>query len=74
MAMERKLPKMYKDLLGIVSVLWMVWCGCPVVAEAHLAVTEGSLYPHEFVPQPYSLQEEVRNLVWGWLKHFGSSQ
>ena len=62
--MERKLPKMYKDLLGIVSVLWMVWCGCPVVAEAHLAVTEGSLYPHEFVPQPYSLQEEVRNLVW----------
>ncbi|CAE7681231.1 unnamed protein product [Symbiodinium sp. CCMP2456] len=55
--MERMLPKMHKDLLGIVSVLWMVWYPRQVVAEE-------SLYHLDFLPQPYSLKEEVRNLGW----------
>ena len=55
--MERMLPKMYKDLLGIVSVLWMVW-------YPHRVVAEESLCHLDFRPQPYSLKEEVRSLVW----------
>ena len=54
--MERMLPKMYKDLLGIVSVLCMVLCPHQVGAE--------SLCHLDFCPQPYSLEEEVGNLVW----------
>ena len=59
--MERMLPKMYKDLLGIVSVLCMVW-------YPHQVVAEESLCHLDFRPQPYSLKEEVGNLVWEYPK------
>ncbi|OLQ03254.1 hypothetical protein AK812_SmicGene13798 [Symbiodinium microadriaticum] len=57
MSMERMLPKMYKDLLGIVSVLWMVW-------YPHQVVAEESLCHLDIRPQPYSLKEEVGSPVW----------
>ena len=59
--MERMLPKMRKDLLGIVSVLCMVW-------YPHQVVAEESLCHLDFRPQPYSLKEEVGNLVWEYPK------
>ena len=59
--MERMLPKMYKDLLGIVSVLWIVW-------YPHQVVAEESLCHLDVRPQPYSLKEEVGNLVWEYPK------
>ena len=59
--MERMLPKMHKDLLGIVSVLCMVW-------YPHQVVAEESLCHLDFRPQPYSLEEEVGNLVWEYPK------
>ena len=55
-SLERMLPKMRKDLLGIVSVLCMVLC-------PHQVVAEESLCHLDFRPQPYSLEEEVGNLV-----------
>ena len=59
--MERMLPKMYKDLLGIVSVLCMV-------LFPHQVVAEESLCHLDFRPQPYSLEEEVGSLVWEYPK------
>ena len=59
--MERMLLKMYKDLLGIVLVLCMVLC-------PHQVVAEESLCHLDFRPQPYSLEEEVGNLVWEYPK------
>ena len=59
--MERTLPKMRKDLLGIVSVLCMV-------LFPHQVVAEESLCHLDFRPQPYSLEEEVGNLVWEYPK------
>ena len=59
--MERMLPKMYKDLLGIVSVLCMV-------LFPHQVVAEESLCHRDFRPQPYSLEEEVGSLVWEYPK------
>ena len=55
--MERMLPKMYKDLFGIVSVLCMG-------LFPHQVVTEESLCYLDFRPQPYSLEEEVGSIVW----------
>ena len=52
---------MYKDLLGIVSVLCMVW-------YPHQVVAEESLCHLDFRPQPYSLKEEVGDLVWEYPK------
>ena len=59
--MERMLPKMYKDLLGIVSVLCMV-------SFPHQVVAEESLCHLDFYPQPYYLEEEVGSLVWEYPK------
>ena len=59
--MERMLPKMYKDILGIVSVLWMV-------SFPHQVVAEESLCHLDFLPQPYSLEEEVGKFVWEFPK------
>ena len=59
--MERMLPKMYKDLLGIVSVLCMV-------LFPHQVVAEESLCHLDFYPQPYYLEEEVGSLVWEYPK------
>ena len=59
--MERMLPKMHKDLLGIVSVLCMV-------LFPHQVVAEESLCHLDFRPQPYSLEEEVGSLVWEYPK------
>ena len=59
--MERMLPKMYKDILGIVSVL------C-VVSFPHQVVAEESLCHLDFLPQPYSLEEEVGRFVWEFPK------
>ena len=61
--MERMLPKMYKDLLGVVSVLCMVW-------YPHQVVAEESLCHLDFRPQPYSLKEEVGNLVWEYIPKY----
>ena len=60
-SMERMLPKMHKDLLGIVSVLCMVFF-------PHQVVAEESLCHLDFRPQPYSLEEEVGSLVWEYPK------
>ena len=60
-SMERMLPKMYQDLLGIVSVLCMV-------LFPHQVAAEESLCHRDFRPQPYSLEEEVGSLVWEYPK------
>ena len=61
MSMERILPKMYKDLLRIATVLWMVW-------YPHQVVAEESLCHLNLRPQPYYLEEKVENLVWEYPK------
>ena len=55
--MQKMLPKMYKDLLGIASVLWIGW-------YPHQVVAEESLCHLDIRPQPYSLEEEVGSLLW----------
>ena len=55
--MERMMPKVYQDLLRVVSVIW-------IGLYPHQVIAEGSLCHLNVRPQPYSLKEEVGDLVW----------